>query len=155
MTDTLILDAPPLLAQLVEKHQARWIDFDNIKDWLASQTGDQVLLFAGDPVRFPEALDVAVVLPELQKVSAAGGRPFGFAVAVPDTAEALAKRFGSQRWPTLMFFRDGQYVTTLSGMHDWTDYLVLLAQALAAPISRAPTIGIPVVNASAAASSCH
>jgi hydrogenase-1 operon protein HyaE len=154
MIDTDI-EAPPLLAQLVSKHQAVWIDFDNIDTWLAAQEGDHVLLFAGDPVRFPEAVDVAVVLPELQKVSAAAGRPFGVAVAVPETAEALAKKFGSQRWPTLMFFRDGHYVTTLSGMHDWTDYLSLLAQALAAPVSRAPTIGIPVVSSQAQGASCH
>jgi len=154
MIDTDI-EAPPLLAQLVSKHQAVWIDFDNIDTWLAAQEGDHVLLFAGDPVRFPEAVDVAVVLPELQKVSAAAGRPFGMAVAVPETAEALAKKFGSQRWPTLMFFRGGHYVTTLSGMHDWTDYLSLLAQALAAPVSRAPTIGIPVVSSQAQGASCH
>lgn len=114
-----------------------------------------MLLFAGDPVRFPEAVDVAVVLPELQKVSASVGRPFGMAVAVPETAEALAKKYGSQRWPTLMFFRSGHYVTTLSGMHDWSDYLTLLAQALAAPTSRAPTIGIPVVGIQAQGASCH
>lgn len=154
MTDTNI-EAPPLLAQLVSKHQAPWIDFDNIDAWLTSQQGDHVLLFAGDPVRFPEAVDVAVVLPELQKVSASVGRPFGMAVAVPETAEALAKKYGSQRWPTLMFFRSGHYVTTLSGMHDWSDYLTLLAQALAAPASRAPTIGIPVVGIQAQGASCH
>ena len=154
MTD-IDIDAPPLLAQLVNKHQAPWIDFDNMAAWLASQHGDHVLLFAGDPIRFPEAVDVAVVLPELQKASASVGRPFGVAVAVPDTAEALAKKFGSQRWPTLMFFRDGVYVTTLSGMHDWTDYLALLAQALATPQGRAPTIGIPLVSSQTQTSSCH
>jgi hydrogenase-1 operon protein HyaE len=154
MIDTDI-EAPPLLAQLVSKHHAVWIDFDNIDAWLAAQQGDHVLLFAGDPIRFPEAVDVAVVLPELQKVSASVGRPFGMAVAVPETEEALAKKFGSQRWPTLMFFRDGVYVTTLSGMHDWTDYLTLIAQALAAPTSRAPTIGIPVVSSQAQSASCH
>lgn len=149
------IEAPPLLAQLVSKYQAIWIDFDNVDAWLATQQGDHVLLFAGDPVRFPEAVDVAVVLPELQKASASVGRPFSMAVAVPETAEALAKKYGSQRWPTLMFFRDGDYVTTLSGMHDWTDYLTLLVQALGAPKSRAPTIGIPLVSSQTQTSSCH
>lgn len=147
--------APALLTQLVEKHHAQWVDFDTLEAWLGQQAGDHVLLFAGDPVAFPEALDVAVILPELQKASAARQRPFGMAVAVPDCALALAKKFGSQRWPTLMFFRGGQYVTTLSGMHDWTDYLRLLAQALDQPVGRAPTVGIPVVSANTAASHCH
>jgi hydrogenase-1 operon protein HyaE len=77
------------------------------------------------------------------------------AVAVPETAEDLAKQFGSNRWPTLMFFRAGHYVTTVCGMHDWTDYLTLVAQALDAPVSRAPTIGIPVVSSVAGGSHCH
>ncbi|MBP9905428.1 MAG: hydrogenase [Rhodoferax sp.] len=149
------IEAPVLLRQLVDKHQACWVEPDNIDTWLAGQPGNQVLLFAGDAVRFPEGMDVAVVLPELQKVSAATGKPFGIAVAVPETAEDLAKQFGSNRWPTLMFFRDGRYVTTVCGMHDWTDYLALVAQALDAPISRAPTIGIPVVSAVASGSHCH
>lgn len=59
---------------------------------------------------------MAVVLPELQ--AALAGR---FEVgAVPlDSQEAIARRFGLQRWPALVFLRDGQYVTTLAGMHDW------------------------------------
>jgi hydrogenase-1 operon protein HyaE len=149
------IEAPTLLKQLVEKYQAPWIDFDNLADWLATQQGDQVLLFAGDPVRFPEGMDVAVVLPELHKASARDGKAFGIAVAVPETAEELAKKFGSNRWPTLMFFRSGQYVTTVCGMHDWTDYLSMVSQALDAPVSRAPTIGIPLVSSSLASGHCH
>ncbi|MDO8773695.1 MAG: hydrogenase, partial [Burkholderiaceae bacterium] len=109
----------------------------------------------GDPVRFPEALDVAVVLPELQRACAGVGRTFGMAVAVPVCAEALALKFGSQRWPTLMFFRAGRYVTTVSGMHDWSDYFTRVSEALDAPTSRAPTIGIPVVSGNASGSHCH
>jgi hydrogenase-1 operon protein HyaE len=152
---TLDVDAPALLKQLVEKFQAPWVDLDNLDNWLASQQGDQVLLFAGDPVRFPESLDVAVILPELHKTSVRAGQGFGMAVALPETAEALAKKFGSNHWPTLMFFRSGQYVTTVNGMHDWTDFLTLVTQALDAPVSRAPTIGIPVVSGSPASSHCH
>ncbi len=72
----------------------------------------------------------------------------------PDSQDAVARRYGSQRWPSLVFLRDGQYVTTLAGMHDWTDYLKLVEAALAMPVSRAPTIGIPVVSANAS-TSCH
>jgi hydrogenase-1 operon protein HyaE len=149
------IEAPSLLRQLVDKHQASWVDPDTIDAWLAEQLGNQVLLFAGDAVRFPEGMDVAVVLPELQKACAAAGKPFGMAVAVPDTAEDLAKRFGSNRWPTLMFFRDGAYVTTVCGMHDWLEYVALVGQALDAPVSRAPTIGIPVVSSVSGSSNCH
>ena len=113
-----------------------------------------MVLFAGDPVQFPEGLDVAVVLPELQR--SLPGR-FKVAVVPREREDAVARRYGSQRWPTLLFLRDGQYVTTVSGMHDWDVFLERVTQALAMPISRAPTIGIPVVSAMSVggAASCH
>lgn len=141
-----------LVARLVDQFDASWVDETSIDAW-AAEGGDRVVLFAGDPVQFPEGLDVAVVLPELQR-----SLPGRFKVAVvPREAEnALARRFGSQRWPTLLFLRDGQYVTTLSGMHDWEVFVERVTQALAMPVSRAPTIGIPVVSATAGSStSCH
>lgn len=153
MSDATV-NAHPLLAQLVDRYGAIWVDQDTMNVWLEIQTGDNVLLFAGDPVRFPEALDVAVVLPELRKTLKHMGKSIGLAVAIPETAEALALKYGSQRWPTLMFFRDGKYVTTVSGMHDWTDFVELVKSALHQGTSRAPTIGIPVVSAQGD-SHCH
>ena len=128
-----------------------FIDADSIDAW-AAQGGERVVLFAGDAVRFPEGQDVAVVLPELQRCLP--GR-FEIGIVQRLQEDALARRFGSQRWPTLLFLRDGQYVTTLSGMHDWDDFLRLTEAALAAPVSRVPGIGIPLVSAAANDSSCH
>lgn len=144
-------DTSPLVTRLAESFGATWVDGDSIDAW-AAQGGDRVVLFAGDAVRFPEGQDVAVVLPELQRCLP--GR-FQIGVVQRHLEEALARRFGSQRWPTLLFLRDGQYVTTLSGMHDWEDFLRKTEEALAAPVSRAPTIGIPLVSAAANDSSCH
>jgi len=144
---------PPLVARLVEQFGAAWVDETSIAAWSA-EGGDRVVLFAGDPVQFPEGLDVAVVLPELQR--SLPGR-FKVAVVTREREDAVARRYGSQRWPTLLFLRDGQYVTTVSGMHDWDVFLERVTQALAMPISRAPTIGIPVVSAMSVggAASCH
>ncbi len=60
---------PPLIERLVSVHGAVWLDSDSIEFW-AGGAGDRVVLLSGDPVRFPEALDVAVVLPELQRAFA-------------------------------------------------------------------------------------
>jgi len=139
-----------LVGRLVEQFGASWVDETSIDAW-AAEGGDRVVLFAGDPVQFPEGLDVAVVLPELQR--SLPGR-FKVGVVPRESENALARRFGSQRWPTLLFLRDGQYVTTLSGMHDWEVFIDRVTQALAMPVSRAP-IGIPVVSATAGGASCH
>lgn len=141
----------PLIDRLVSAHGATWLTADNVADWAAAG-GDRVILLAGDPVRFPEALDVAVVLPELRQHFA---QRFAVGVATCEHEDAIAKRYGSIRWPALVFVRDGQYVTVLSGMLDWDVYVERVAEALAMPASRAPTIGIPVRNGSASDSSCH
>lgn len=152
---TLPVAAPaavsPLIDRLVSVHGATWLTADNVADWAAGG-GDRVILLAGDPVRFPEALDVAVVLPELRQHFA---QRFAIGVAVREHEDAIAKRYGSIRWPALVFVRDGQYVTVLSGMLDWDVYVERVTEALTMAASRAPTIGIPVRNGSASDSSCH
>ncbi len=144
-------DTSALIVRLADSFGATWVDATTIDAW-AREGGDRVVLFAGDPVRFPEGLDVAVVLPELQR--SLPGR-FAIGVVRREHEEALARRYGSQRWPTLLFLRDGEYVTTLSGMHDWEVFVQRFEQALTSPKSRAPTIGIPLVNGAAVDSSCH
>ena len=146
--------APPLVMRLARDFGAAWVDETTVTGWSAGG-GDRVVLLAGDPVRFPEGQDVAAVLPELMK---SFPNRFQIAVVPRDNEDAVARRYGSQRWPTLLFFRDGQYVTAIAGMQDWDVYLSGVAAALAMPPSRPPTIGIPVVSKTGAASSdsgCH
>ena len=141
---------PPLLQRLIDERGAQRVEPDTL-DAFVAQPGDRVIFLSGDPVQFPEGLDVAVVLPELQ--AALPGR-FSVGVVPLDSQEAIARRFGSQRWPALVFLRDGEYVTPLAGMHDWTDYLERVGEALSMPASRVPGIGIPLVSANSAPS-CH
>lgn len=149
MTHELTL--PALARRLIDDRGATSIDTDTLEPFIA-RAGDRVLFFCGDPVRFPEGLDVAVVLPELQ--TAFPGR-FEIGVVERHCEDAVARRFGTQRWPSLVFVRDGDYVTTVAGMLDWSDYVERVKTALAMPTSRAPSIGIPLVSASASAASCH
>jgi hydrogenase-1 operon protein HyaE len=134
---------PPLMQRLVSVCDASWVREESLQDFLATP-GDAVLFIAGDPVRFPECLDVAVILPELHIHF---GRRFAIGVAERASEDALGKRYGAMRRPSLVFLRDGQYVTTVAGMLDWDVYLAEVDKALSAPVSRAPTIGIPVVTA--------
>ena len=142
----------PLVQRLAREFGATWVDETSVAEWTAGG-GDRVVLLAGDPVRFPEGVDVAAVLPELMK---SFPNRFRIAVVPRDNEDAVARRYGSQRWPSLLFFRDGQYVTAIAGMQDWDVYLSGVAAALAMPPSRPPTIGIPVVSQTGGAgSSCH
>lgn len=149
-------EAAPLVARLVQRLGATWVDLQSHDDFVRG-AGDRVLFFSGDAVRFPESLDVAVVLPELQMAlrRADGSLPFHIGVVKRCDEDALASRWASQRWPSLVFVRDGAYVGSLPGMHDWTDYLTQVRSLLAAPTSRVPGVGIPVVAARGAAPGCH
>ncbi len=98
--------APPLVARLVQQFGAQWVDEANAEAFVAGP-GERVLFFSGDPVRFPECLDVAVVLPELQAVFP--GR-LHIGVVRREHEDAVAARFGANRWPCLVFLRDGAEV---------------------------------------------
>lgn len=150
--DTIAPTASSLLTRLVREFQAAWIDSTNADDF-AGGPGDRVLFFSGDPIRFPECLDVAVVLPELQ--AAFPGR-LRLGVVVPRDEDHVARRWSVQRWPSLVFLRDGLYVTTIAGMFDWSDFVARVGAALAMPATRTPGIGIPLVADGARPSaSCH
>ncbi len=140
----------PLVERLAQAEGATPINLATLDAWL-ERPGDRVLFFSGDPVRFPEGVDVAVVLPELR---AAHGARFEIGVVRREDEDAVARRFGAQHWPSLVFLRDGRYVATVAGMKDWDEYLRLIGDILERPATRAPTVGIPVVSAAPAAG-CH
>ncbi len=139
----------PLAERLIDPARANALTAANAADW-AARPGEHVLFFSGDPVRFPEAADVAVVLPELQ--AAFVGR-FDVGVVLRADEDAVARRWGVQHWPSLVFVRDGGWLGTVSGMQDWGEFVAAVAAVLQKTPGRAPGIGIPVM--AAAAPSCH
>lgn len=146
---------PPLIRRLAEHPAGTWVDAGNLEDFISS-AGDIVLFLWSSPQRYPEVLDVAVVLPELLAALTPKGAAPRFSIGVvDDTLERkLGIRFGEQRRPALVFLRDGAFVTTVQGMLDWQPFVERVAEALASPTSRAPSIGIAVV-AEGGTHGCH
>lgn len=138
-----------LVARLVEQLNYPLVDADNLDAFLA-QPGDSVLFCAGDALQHPEVPDVAVVLPELLASLPTGRlRP---AVVSRGLEAAMQARYGFNRWPCLVFLRDGEYVGIIPGMQDWSVYQQRIEELMAATPSRPPSIGIAV---STNASHCH
>lgn len=139
----------PLVARLVEQHGYPLLDGEALLEAFCGAPGDAVIFCAGDPVQYPECLDVAVVLPELLHAF-----PGQFRVALAEHAlePALQVQYGFTRWPSLVFLRGGAYVGTISGIQDWVVYLARIQALLATPASRPPSIGIAVANTAA---TCH
>jgi len=149
MSDTLEA-LHPLLDRLMRETGAALLDTDTFDAW-ARQAGVAMLVFAEDPQRYKEVLDLAVIVPELH---AAAQRAFRVGLLRPDAARALAPRYGFARWPAFVMLRDGQYLGAVDGIRDWDVYVAELQRLLGAEPSRAPGVGIAVKHADAAPS-CH
>jgi len=142
----------PLLARLVAETGAAVLAADTFDAW-AIEPGAAMVVFAEDPARYKETLDLAVIVPELH-----ASRPHDFRVALlpPAVSRALAPRYGFARWPAFVILRDGHYVGAVDGIRDWSEYAGELARLLAAEPSRPPTVGIPVVaDGQSASPPCH
>ena len=110
----VVADLPQLLVRLVRETCAAVLDAETFDAW-ARQPGAAMLVFAEDPQRFKEVLDLAVIVPELHKL-----RPGEFRVALLPSAAAreIAPRYGLARWPAFVMLRDGHYLGTVDGIRD-------------------------------------
>ncbi len=117
-------------SSISSRHGLPTLDVEEIDDFLTSAEAAgavPVLLFAGDPVRWPEATDVAVVLPEL--VEAFQGRLQG-AVIATQAEFALASRFNVQVYPSLVLWRDGKVLDVIPKIKDWSVYVARITALL-------------------------
>ncbi|MDA8152872.1 MAG: hypothetical protein M0003_09195 [Acidithiobacillus sp.] len=106
------------LQRLVEHYGFPCVTQETVDDF--ANNGTVVLFFAGDPVRYPETNDVAVILPELAAIFF--GR-FQTAIVAADAEKTLQARYGVTVWPTLVFLRQGAKIGTISRMRNWGEYL--------------------------------
>ena len=143
-------------SSVLSRHGLPIIGVAEIDDFLADAESAQalpVLLFAGDPVRWPEAADVAVVLPEL--VEAFQGRLQG-AVIAADAELALAPRFNVQVYPSLALCRGGKVLDVIPKIKDWSVYIdrvtALLDSAIKAGSSAKVVKSISLLDRSRGAS---
>jgi hydrogenase-1 operon protein HyaE len=143
LNSTLSPALHPLLTRLVTETGAAVLDPSTFDGW-AQQPGAAMVVFAEDPDRFKETLDLAVIVPEL---FAAANRGFRVALLPPAASRKLASRYGFARWPAFVMLRDGQYLGAVDGLRDWDVYLAELTRLLTAEASRPPTVGIPVLAA--------
>jgi hydrogenase-1 operon protein HyaE len=142
----------PLLLRLMQQTGAAVLGAEAFDAW-ADAPGVAMVVFAEDPERYKETLDLAVIVPELH---AASGRAFRVALLPPAAARALSARYGFARWPAFVMLRDGQYLGAVDGIRDWDVYVAEMQRLLAAAPTRPPSVGIAVKVAGADAEpSCH
>jgi hydrogenase-1 operon protein HyaE len=142
----------PLLLRLVRVTGATVLDPGTFDAW-AEQPGAAMVVFAEEPARSKETLDLAVIVPELHAIRE--GR-FRVGLLPPAASRTLASRYGFARWPAFVILRNGRYVGAVDGIRNWGTYVAELDRLLDAESTRPPTVGIPVTAAGQAAlPTCH
>lgn len=141
----------PLLERMLAQTRGEPLDADGFDAWAAG-AGVAMVVFAEEPERMKETLDIAVIVPELH---AAFARAFRVGWLPPEAARAIAPRYGFARWPAFVMLRDGQYLGAIDGLRDWDVYLDGVRRLLDAAPTRPPSVGIRVTAAGAQAPGCH
>ncbi len=133
----------PLIERLTSEYGVPVIGLDDHETFI-STPGMTVLFFAGDPKRYRETTDVAVVLPELL---AAFDNKLRAGLVSRDAEIELQKHYGFRQWPSLVFLRDGGYLGVISRIKNWSEYLDEIQELSQAETRRPPGFSIPVVSA--------
>jgi hydrogenase-1 operon protein HyaE len=116
------------------RHALPIVDEATVGDFVAAADDVTVLFFRGDAARFPEAADLAVIVPEL--VAAFPGRLT--AAEVAGAAEpALMARFGVLVCPSLVLARPGRCLGVIAKLQDWPSYVARIGAMLAAEVPSA------------------
>lgn len=139
----------PLIERLFHEPGCRNVSADGFEAYI-NQSGETVLFFTEDPLRYRETLDFAVIVPQIAKACV---RAFRVGVLLPKLANQMAARFAVQRWPALVFLRGGEFVGVIEGLRDWEEFVTIANQLLAGPARLASARVIPVNAGDAPA--CH
>lgn len=109
----------PLINRLIEDLAYPQANADNIAE-LISGNEYLLLFFPGNPDRYLESNDVAVILPELINAFQDKLSP---AVVLIEDEETLRERYPFKLWPSLVFLRRGVQIGTIGKVQDWVDYM--------------------------------
>ncbi len=130
----------PLIESMIEQYEYPIISKENLDEFAASHE-IVVLFFTENAQRFPEANDVAIILPELVKTF--DGKFSAAVVAFADQRQ-LQMCYGFREWPTLLFLKNGEYLGVISQVQDWGYYLEEINQILASEPSKPPRVVVPI-----------
>ena len=113
-------DEHPLFQRLYNQEGFLKLTDENLAQ-MQAEKGLKLVLFAEDPNRVRETLDIVVIGPELKKVF----KDYLASCWMVDVkkARALSTQFGIKRLPAIAFFRDKDFLGASEGLKNWDEYL--------------------------------
>ncbi|MDU8929648.1 hydrogenase accessory protein [Alisedimentitalea sp. MJ-SS2] len=129
----------PLMESIIERESLPVVCAATL-DEFAEENGDVVLFVGGDWHRHVEVNDVAVILPEIVKAS---GGHLKAAVLGRASEREIQSRYRFNRFPALIFLRDGEYLGVIQKVLDWADYVTEINQILALETTQPPRFEFP------------
>ena len=136
--------APDLLARL-QQLGYRQIEAEQLAA-VAAECPLLLVMLNEDPLKHPEVMDNAVIVPQVLREFPAGA--FQVAYADAPHSRSIAQMFGIVKFPALVFLRQGEYVGAILGLLNWSEVVPAFADKLTAAARRPPSVGIPVVSTS-------
>ena len=129
----------PLMQNIIERENLLVVSAKT-RDEHTKGSGDVVLFVSGNWKKYVEINDVAVILPELIKASNGHLKAL---VLDRESEREVQKRFLFNRFPSLVFLRDGEYLGVIQKVLDWQDYIVEINKILASSPKKPPPFEIP------------
>lgn len=129
----------PLMDNIIARENLPVVSADTLDDFAAAN-GDVVLFVGGDWQRHVEVNDVAVILPEILKAS---NGHLKAAVLDRESERKIQTRYRFNRFPSLIFLRDGGYLGVIQKVLDWADYVTEINEILTREPSPPPQFEFP------------
>ncbi|MCI4663045.1 MAG: hypothetical protein MRY63_14645 [Neomegalonema sp.] len=129
----------PLLQSVIDRHGYRVID-EAQHDAVTAELDFSVLLFAGDAERLAESDDVAIILPELEKLFKGVFTPL---IVARESERKLQQRYRFNAFPALVFLRRGAYLGAVPRVLDWSEYVTEISKILTSEPSQPPAYEFP------------
>lgn len=95
-------------------------------DEMLSEKGLKLVVFAEDPNRVRETLDIVVIAPEVAKTFSANLSSCWMGDV--KKARAMAARFGVRKLPAIALFRNEVYLGAAEGLLPWDAYIETLVE---------------------------
>ncbi len=115
----------PLIQRLTDEFGYPMLTTESV-DAFADGHEYSVLFFSENPNKVKEALDVAVVLPEL----VAAFPQLHAAVIDRQHEKQLQGRYHFVTWPALVFLKRGEFLGSMIKIQNWDDYMQQIPQIL-------------------------